>query len=323
MVKRRPVHRKVEQWEIFNRIAGRGEYADVDKEFLPSEPYDWTLLTEIELFKNAVKGSETVLDVGCGTGHPSLNLAGKVGSIIGIDKAERMIEIARKRLERSKLENVRFEVGDAEDLKFGDRSFDAVILCGSLATFSDRENALKEIKRVLKRGGKVACVEGNWLYQSGHEGRFQGEGRFTLTENSVIRYRYVKRSVHPHMEIDYRCVIDPNSALGKKLLSRSEFREGKSLETEIPIKEVEPHCSEIEYDEQEKFDAETIGNVFIENGFRDVTVMGYGVMYDLLNSKGLVERVASHMEELCKAEAAVSQFLNPHKTEMLFLTCRL
>ena len=173
------------------------------------------------------------------------------------------------------------------------------------------------------KNGKVACIEGNWLYQSSHERMFQGEGQFTLTENGLIRYRYVKRSVHPHMETDYRCVIDLNSSLGKKLLYDSELREGRSLETEMAINEVEPYCSEIEYDEQEKFNVETLGGVFIKNGFRDVVVTGYGVIYDLLNSKSIVDRLASHMKELCRAEAAISEFLNPRKTEMLFLTCRL
>ncbi|MFQ5758958.1 MAG: class I SAM-dependent methyltransferase [Candidatus Bathyarchaeia archaeon] len=321
-MKRRPVCRKVEQWKIYDRIAGSGEYADVDKKFLPSERYDWSLLTEIELFRNAVKGCEKVLDVGCGMGHTSLYIASEVGSIIGIDKSERMTEIAKNRLKRSKLENVTFEVGDAENLRFDGKCFDAVILCGSLATFSDRKNALKEIKRMLKKDGKVACIEENWLYHYNHERMSQEEGSFTLTEND-LRYRYVERSAHPHIEIDYRCVIDPNSTLGKKLLSNNELREDKSLETKMTIDEVEPHCSEIEYDEQEKFDGETLNSVFTKNGFKDVVVTGYGVMYDLLKSKGLVERLSSYMKELCKAEAAISESLNPRKTEMLFSTCRL
>jgi SAM-dependent methyltransferase len=322
-VKRRPVYRKVEQWKIYNRIAGRGSYANVDKKFLPSERYDWTLLTEIELFKKAVKGCKKVLDVGCGTGHPSLYLTSEVGSIIGVDKAERMIGIAKNRLKRSKPENVAFEVGDAENLRFDDGSFDAVILCGSLATFSNRKNALKEIKRVLKKDGKVACIEENWLYQDSRERKFQGEGSFTLKGNGSLRYRYVKRSAHPHGEIDYRCVIDLKSSLEKKLLSDSELREGESLGAEMTIDEVEPYCGEIEYDEQEKFDAETLRNVFIKNEFKDVVVTGYGVMYDLLNSTNLVDRLASYMKELCRIEAAISGFLNPRKTEMLFLTCRI
>lgn len=214
-MKKRPVYKRVDQWEIYDRLAGSGDYADVDKEFLPIERYDWTLLTEIELFRSAVEGCEKVLDIGCGTGRPSLYVAKDVRSIIGIDKSEKMIEIAENRLRRSGADNVAFEVGDAESLKFSDGSFDAVILCGSLATLSDKKGCLGEIKRVLKKGGKVACIEENWLYQSTHKRHFGGEGVFSLTDKGLIRYRYVRRSLHPHKEIDYRCIVDPKSSLGK------------------------------------------------------------------------------------------------------------
>jgi len=316
------IYRKVEQWEIYDRMAGHGSYADVDKEFLPTERYDWTLLTEIELFRNVVKGCEKALDIGCGTGHPSLCIAEDVGSIIGIDKSRRMIEIAKSRLRRSGPDNIVFEVGDAESLEFPDESFDAVVLCGALATFSDKKKALQETKRVLKKSGKVACIEANWLYRSTHERHFEGEGSFTLTEKDSIRYRYVRRSVHPHKETDYRCVINPKSILGKKLLSNRHFLKHKTLKAEMSIEEVEPYCDEIEYDEEEKFDAETIANLFAENGFKDIIVNGYGIMYDLLNGTGLVDKMASYMKELSKAEAAISRFLDPLKTEMLFLTCK-
>ena len=61
-MKKRPIYRRVEQWEIYDRIAGNGVYSDIDKKFVPSERYDWTLLTEIALFRNAVKGCKKVLD---------------------------------------------------------------------------------------------------------------------------------------------------------------------------------------------------------------------------------------------------------------------
>ena len=322
VMKLHPISKKVEQWEIYDRIAGHGIYADVDKKFLPNERYDWTLLTEIELFRNAVKGCVKVLDIGCGTGHPSLYIAKDVGSIVGIDKSERMIEIAKNRLERSRIDNIIFQVGDAESLGFSSESFDAIILCGSLATLLNKKKILQEIRRVLTKNGKVACIEANWLYRSMYGRRFQGEGNFVLAEKGLIRYRYVKRSVHPHKEIDYRCVINPKSVLGKKLLSNHHFLERKTLKTEMSIEEVEPYCDEMEYDEQENFDAETIAQIFAETGFKNIVVSGYGIMYDLLNSASLVNKMASYMKELCKAEANISEFLDSWKTEMLFLACK-
>jgi hypothetical protein len=176
---------------------------------------------------------------------------------------------------------------------------------------------------VSKDNGKVACIEANWQYQLTHERRFHGEGNFRFTEKGLIRYRYVRRLLHPHKEIDYRCFIDQKSVLGKKLLSDQHFLKHKTLKTERSIEEVEPHCTEIEYDEQEKIDPETITRLFAENGFKDIVVSGYGVMYDLLNSADLVNKMAPYMKELSKAEAAISRFLHPLKTEMLFLTCKV
>jgi SAM-dependent methyltransferase len=315
-------YRKIEQWQIYDRIAGTDPYSNIEKEFLPNERYDWTLLTEIELFRNAVKGCRRVLDIGCGTGHPSLYIAKDVESITGIDRSERMIRIARSRLRRSEANNIVFEVGNVEALRFSNNSFDAVILCGSLATFSDKKEALQEIKRVLEKNGKVACIEANWLFQSAQERHFKGEGNFTLTEKGLIKYRYVRRSLHPHKETDYRCFIDQKSVLGKKLLSSQHFLKDKTSQTEMTIEEVEPYCTEIEYDEEEKFDAETIARLFAENGFKDLVIGGYGIIYDLLSDAKLIKQMSSYMKQLTKTEAAMSSFLNPLKTEMLFLTCR-
>jgi ubiquinone/menaquinone biosynthesis C-methylase UbiE len=317
----KPLYRKVEQWEIYDRIAGNDAYSDVDKEFLPDERYDWTLLTEIELFRNVVTGCRKVLDIGCGTGHPALYIAEDVGSVVGIDRSKRMIEIARRRLSRRRANNVVYEVGDAENLRFPDGTFDAVVLCGSLATLSDKKKALKEAKRVLKKDGKVACIEANWLFQSAKGRHFRGEGSFTLTRENEIKYRYVKRSFHPHRETDYRCTVDPKSSLGKRLLSSQSFLKSGLLKSRMGIEEVEAYCAEIEYDEEEKFDSETLAQLFAENGFKDIRVWGYGVTYDFLKSASLIDKLSPYMKQLCKAETMLSNFLDPSKTEMLFLTC--
>jgi len=319
--KNQPIYRKIEQWEIYDRIAGSNAYSDAEREFRPNERYDWTLLTEIELFRNAIKGCRKVLDVGCGTGHPAVSIAEDVGSIVGIDRSMRMIEIARSRLDKRRKGNVVFEVGNAEDLRFPNRAFDAVVLCGSLATFSDKSRALGEVKRVLKRDGKVACIEANWLFGSGKWRHFRGEGSFALTQQNQIVYRYVKRSFHPHKETDYRCTVDPESDIGKKLLRNKGFLKRGFLKSRRSIKQVEPYCSVIEYDEEEKFDPETLAHLFVENGFKDIRVNGYGVTYDFLKSASLIDKLSPYMKQLCKAEAMFSDFLNPSKTEMLFLTC--
>lgn len=106
------------------------------------------------------------------------------------------------------------------------------------------------------------------------------------------------------------------------MLLNRRFLERKTLRAEMSIEDVEQHCDEIEYDEQEMFDAETIAYLFAENGFEDTVVSGYGIMYDLLNSTGLVDKMSCYMKELTRAEATIATLLDPQKTEMLFLICK-
>ncbi len=71
-----------------------------------------------------------VLDVGCGTGASALAAArqvGPTGEVIGIDLAERPLEIARQKAASRNLGNVEFRVADMERLSYPDQHFDAVI----------------------------------------------------------------------------------------------------------------------------------------------------------------------------------------------------
>ncbi len=112
------------------------------------------------LLKGAnLKPGQKILDVACGIGIPSLSAAQMVipdGSVIGIDLAPGMIEMARSRAAEKGLKNVEFREADAEALPFEDRSFDAVLCHLGLIHFTDRAKALKEMGRVLKPDGDLA-----------------------------------------------------------------------------------------------------------------------------------------------------------------------
>ena len=98
-----------------------------------------------------------VLDVGCGTGrlaHWIAERVGIMGAVTGIDPLEERIHIAR-----SRGGNVRFEVGQAEDLRaFEDASFDAVCMSSVLHWVTDKAKALAEVRRVLRPGGRLGVT---------------------------------------------------------------------------------------------------------------------------------------------------------------------
>jgi ubiquinone/menaquinone biosynthesis C-methylase UbiE len=105
--------------------------------------------------------NKRILDVGCGTGDDARAMASCVapaGLIVGIDNSEAMIAEANKRAERSGL-NVEFHVGDALKLTFDANSFDAARADRSLMHVPDAQQALAEMTRVTRPGGRVVVFE--------------------------------------------------------------------------------------------------------------------------------------------------------------------
>ena len=96
---------------------------------------------------------DDVLDVGCGTG-PVIELLSKKypeKHFVGLDITPAMIEVAQSK----KLPNTEFIVGDAENLPFGDGSFDAVLCANSFHHYPNPGAFLREAHRVLRPGGKL------------------------------------------------------------------------------------------------------------------------------------------------------------------------
>src|SRR5207237_10912279 len=98
------------------------------------------------------------LDVGCGTGFLSLELAGRGHRVTGIDFAPQMLAEARKKATAQRLA-VRFEEGDAEQLPFAAGSFDLVMTRHVLWTLPHPEPAVDEWIRVLRPGGRLAVMD--------------------------------------------------------------------------------------------------------------------------------------------------------------------
>ena len=120
-----------------------------------------------EVRKRAAKSRTTfrVLDIGCGTGtFLSKCLAmGLNMEVTGLDMAYNMIYQARDKLGRSADNGsfALFTVGDAEHLPFDSGYFDMVTCANSFHHYPDQFQAVREMYRVIKRGGELLIVDGH------------------------------------------------------------------------------------------------------------------------------------------------------------------
>lgn len=107
-----------------------------------------------EINKHLTPDIKTILDVGGGTGAFSVPLAQRGYSVVHFDISDKMIELAKRKAEETKLKNITFEQGISTDLsRFEDNSFDLVINMDGPVSFcgSDAEIAIKETIRVAKK----------------------------------------------------------------------------------------------------------------------------------------------------------------------------
>lgn len=116
------------------------------------------------LHKLAPKPGESVLEIGCGTGHSLVDIADAVGTngkVYGLDISDKMVELAQDLIGKKGLaETVEVKRGDGTELPFEDSSFDAAFMSFTLELFDtpDIPKVLKECLRVLKPGGRLGVV---------------------------------------------------------------------------------------------------------------------------------------------------------------------
>lgn len=104
--------------------------------------------------------SGRILDISTGPGYLPIEIV-KLNSnldIVGMDLSPKMVEIARGNAKRVGAKNVTFELSDANELPYGDDSFDFILSTAALHHWHDRESVFNNINRVLKKDG--IC----WIY---------------------------------------------------------------------------------------------------------------------------------------------------------------
>ena len=108
-----------------------------------------------------ISSGHRVLDIAAGAGEQSITTAKKVGTsgyVLATDISSNILEYAKQMAQQAGLNNIETQVMDGENLAVEEETFDAVISRVGLIYFPDQQKALKEMLRVLKRGGKVAAI---------------------------------------------------------------------------------------------------------------------------------------------------------------------
>jgi SAM-dependent methyltransferase len=184
-----------------------------------------------------VRNGDAVLDVGSGTGAltAAIAVAAPSSRIIGIDPAAPYVAFAEK---RHPGDHVRFEVGDAQQLRFADGSFDQTLSLLVLTFIPDRAKALDEMIRVTRPGGTLAAAV--WDY--GHD-------------MQMLRVFWDEAiSLNPAMdardeEIQPRCAVV--EAIGDRLL-RPDVQMRQQLRRQLIVDAInrhdlhpvlQPHCA--------------------------------------------------------------------------------
>lgn len=106
----------------------------------------------------AIPDDGRVLDIGCGNGWATRLMAEQApdGRVVGIDISDEMVDLARE--SSASFSNLEFREASAEKLSFAEGEFTHAFSMESLYYYGDILRALQEIRRVLKSGGKFACV---------------------------------------------------------------------------------------------------------------------------------------------------------------------
>jgi ubiquinone/menaquinone biosynthesis C-methylase UbiE len=103
----------------------------------------------------------TVLDIASGTGEPAISIARLLkgtGSVVASDISPQALAVGEERARQSGLTNIQFAQADAHHLSFADASFDRVTCRLGIMFFADPARTLREVRRVLKPGGRASFL---------------------------------------------------------------------------------------------------------------------------------------------------------------------
>ncbi|MGJ8652584.1 MAG: metalloregulator ArsR/SmtB family transcription factor [Opitutaceae bacterium] len=141
--------RKRHQEQYFNSVAGR-----LGKNYCPGR--NWEAIGHFLLH---LTPKIKIADLGAGEGLMSQLLARRAEEVVCIDNSPKMVEFGRELAAKNEFTNLRYELGDIEEVPLKDGTFDLVLLSQALHHAQHPERALAEAYRILKPGGKVIIID--------------------------------------------------------------------------------------------------------------------------------------------------------------------
>ncbi len=164
--------KKSESWRMFNDISPRYDFLNRVLSFGLDVHWRKVLARYLPQRPNM-----KILDLATGTADVLLSVFhfnAHVVEGVGIDMAEKMLEIGRQKIARKHLSSrIKLETGDAHKIACSDNSFDVATISFGIRNMTDHNKVLREMRRVLKSGGRGMILE------------------FSLPRNPVIRFLHL------------------------------------------------------------------------------------------------------------------------------------
>lgn len=151
-----------------SQIANENKYAQVKSSFGPNAHQYTTsrghgnasALAQL-VAKIAPHSTDKVLDIGTGAGHTAIAFAPHVAGVVAFDLTPQMLEETRRNAQAKGITNLTTQQGAAENLPFDPASFDIVVCRLTTHHFANLSQAVGEMARVLKSGGRLVIVDSN------------------------------------------------------------------------------------------------------------------------------------------------------------------
>lgn len=153
------------------------------------------------------KKPKKILDLATGTGDLAIALGEtQATEIIGIDISDRMLEIGKRKVKKSKWhKKIKMEIGDGEKINYPTNYFDAVTVSFGVRNFENLDKSLLEIFRILRPKGELVILETaipqgfpiNYLYKLYARNIMPVIGSFISKDKSAYKYLYLSAKAFP------------------------------------------------------------------------------------------------------------------------------